>query len=315
MMAEGGRETDPLIPVITKDDYNDNEGAGPSRNPFDPADHTGGDEATELHKFRSTSSRRGSAADTSTAKTLFMGNGARSKLRVIESRKDESEYELKKWYPNANSTIVKARLGEYGELRVSLIKGKGTEFTIRPDGTVGKSAKGSKPSDTLLNALGKNVSAKYDDEIANINSRKRELEARDANFQIALQNEFERVSRLEEELRNADQSKRRELENERRAARVEKERSESQRRGLEKERRELLHQKRDIENQRQELEQNEAISRYEAIRDQADRITERIDELRNDLLNADENQKENIKRKIREELAELAMLEGWAEEF
>ena len=57
-MAEGGRETDPLIPVITKDDYNDNEGAGPSRNPFDPADHTGGDEATELHKFRSTSSRR-----------------------------------------------------------------------------------------------------------------------------------------------------------------------------------------------------------------------------------------------------------------
>ena len=56
------------------------------------------------------------------------------------------------------------------------------------------------------------------------------------------------------------------------------------------------------------------MRRYEAIRDQADRITERIDESRNDLLNADENQKENIKRKVREELAEFAMLEGWAEE-
>ena len=76
----------------------------------------------------------------------------------------------------------------------------------------------------------------------------------------------------------------------------------------------LLNQKRELENRRQKLEQNETISRYEAIRDQADRITERIDELRNDLLNADENQKENIKRKVREELAESAMLEGWAEE-
>ena len=233
---------------------------------------------------------------------------------MIEIRKDEAEYELKKWYPNADPRIVKTRLGEYGELRVSLIKGKGTEFTIRPDGTVGKSAKGSKPSDTLLNALGKNVSAKYDDEIANINSRKRELEARDANFQIALQNEFERVSRIDEELRNVDQSRRRELDEKLTAARVEKERSESQRRQLEKERRGLESQRRDLENRRQELKQNEAISHYEAIRDQADRLTERIDELRNEILNADKNQEENIKFKIREELAELAMLEGWAEE-
>ena len=76
-MAEGGRDKDPLIPVITKDDYDDNEGADPSRNPFDPADLTGGDEATNLHKFTSTSSRRGSAADTSTAETSFIGDGAR----------------------------------------------------------------------------------------------------------------------------------------------------------------------------------------------------------------------------------------------
>ena len=31
-------------------------------------------------------------------------------------------------------------------------------------------------------------------------------------------------------------------------------------------------------------------------------------------MQADENQKENMKRKIREEMAELAMLEGWTEE-
>ena len=79
---------------------------------------TGGGDATELHKFTSTSSRCGSAADASTAETSFMGIGAKSKLRVIKSRKDEVEYELKKWYPNADSRIVKARLGEYGELRV-----------------------------------------------------------------------------------------------------------------------------------------------------------------------------------------------------
>ena len=124
-MVEGGRETDPLLPVITKDDYDDNEGAGPSRNPFHPTDLTGGDEATELHKFTSTSSRRGSTTDTSTAETSFMDDGARSKLRVIESRKNEAEYALKKWYPHADPRTVNARLGEYGELRVSLIKGKG----------------------------------------------------------------------------------------------------------------------------------------------------------------------------------------------
>ena len=61
---------------------------------------------------------------------------------------------MKKRYPIADSRIVKAELGEHSELCVSLIKGRGAEFTTGPDGTVGKSAKGSKPSDTLLNALG-----------------------------------------------------------------------------------------------------------------------------------------------------------------
>ena len=61
-------------------------------------------------------------------------------------------------------------------------------------------------------------------------------------------------------------------------------------------------------------EMNEAIRRYEEIRDQADRITRRIDDLRDELLTADENQKESIKNKIRQELADLARLEGWAEE-
>ena len=183
-----------------------------------------------------------------------MGPGTRLKFRVIESRKDEAEYELKKLYPNADSKIVKARLGEHGELRVSLIKGKGTEFMIGPDGTVGKNAKGSKPSDTLLNALGKNINAKYDDEIANINSRKREVDARDANVEVELRKEFEIIARIEQEPRTADQNRRQVLEDELRAAKVEKERSETQRRELEKERQVLLREKRDIENRRQELE-------------------------------------------------------------
>ena len=75
--------------MITKDDYDDNDGAGPS-NPFGNADLTEGDEINELHKFTSTSSRRGSAVDTSShAETSFIDSEKR--LRILESTKDEAE--------------------------------------------------------------------------------------------------------------------------------------------------------------------------------------------------------------------------------
>ena len=90
---------------------------------------------------------------------------------------------------------------------------------------------------------------------------------------------------------------------------------------METQKQELENDKQQLENRRQELEQaianqeqEEARSRYKAIRDQADRITQRIDDLRDELLTADENQMESIKGKIRQELADLARLEDWAEQ-
>ena len=116
-MAECGRDIDPLLPATTEDGDDD---AGFS-NPFSHADLTVSDEANELHKFTSTSSRRESAAETS-----FMG--ASSKLRILENKKDETEYELKKIYSNADPSAV--RINEFRRLHVSLVKGKGVEFTF-----------------------------------------------------------------------------------------------------------------------------------------------------------------------------------------
>ena len=200
-MAEG---FDPTKPLIDGDD--EDEDAGPS-NVFVHADLTGGDEAHELHKFTSTSSRRGSAADTSNpkhAENPFIGG----QLRERESEKGEVMDELKRKYPKFNPTKVIARFDEYRRLFVRLVKGKSAEFPILPDGTVGKSAKKTNPSETLLAALGPTAEetvtandetvANNDETIANKNARIRELEAEARNADEAQKNTLnQRIEQLQ----------------------------------------------------------------------------------------------------------------------
>ena len=71
-------------------------------------------------------------------------------MRVLKSRKDEAEVELNRIYPNPDYSMIKVRFDEWGQKFVSLIKGKGVEFPILLDGSVGKNSKGTKPSKTLL---------------------------------------------------------------------------------------------------------------------------------------------------------------------
>ena len=147
-----------------------------------------------------------------------------------------------------------------------------------------------------------------------LDDERKQLDERDKQFQIERRNEYERLRQLEDELTKANKNQKREIEDQHTDARASLQRFQNQNQELENQRQELQNQRQELEQRIANQEQDEARRRYEAIRDQADRITKRIDDLRNELNNADENHKESHKRKIREEMAELGRLEGWAEE-
>ena len=56
---------------------------------------------------------------------------------------------MNKTYPNPDYSKIKVSIDEWGRKFVSLTKGKGAEFPILPDGSVGNNSKGTKPSKTL----------------------------------------------------------------------------------------------------------------------------------------------------------------------
>ena len=118
-------------------------------NPFDPIPDGDDDrkyEHTDLSWYKgevSTSTRRGSAED------------AYAKLSARESNKDEAMDRLLSKYPKADTSKVTAEIDDFDQTMVKLLSRKdAAKFPLFDDGTIGNSAKKTRPLKTLLEALG-----------------------------------------------------------------------------------------------------------------------------------------------------------------
>ena len=182
------------------------------KNPFDTGvknpgyDETG--EINEMDRFPSSSSRRGSEDINNPyhrthGETSFI-EGIDEHTRLIQKKENElndSVDEIKRIFPNADTSKFTSKIDEYGRVKVRLIREGGKDHLLfKPDGEVNE-----KLPETLIKALGspaEDIVETNREEISRREKKIQELQASretSENIDAGIEEQQNEISRLEAE--------------------------------------------------------------------------------------------------------------------